>query len=351
MPRTHAVVLGLVLGGLALVAPRAAADDAAFTSRGAKRAQKQFERATASAEKTYASRIRSAQRDYEKQLRRVQKDVMRDGDLDEAKTIEAVLGWLAESQGSGDAVLSPNRARDDHELGSPAAQAAQGEYGQAIEAAIHDFELGNQSALQAYEEGLQDALQSAMRSGDLPEAEAINAALERVQTRLDAMASARQWVVLFRSANPADWDTAVEEDGRFAIPLARAPQDARFVRLRRMDDERYVILEVSTEALGQDGDGAQFTWVGGKTLNEGGVHLGIDNAAWKLTFRDGGRIMVSNRRSTAGWGFGHKVHTNDVQYWSWAGQEIPETVFEIAVTSRELSEAERKALLVASDAD
>jgi hypothetical protein len=46
-----------------------------------------------------------------------------------------------------------------------------------------------------------------------------------------------------------------------------------------------------------------------------------------------------------GWGFGYRSFLNDQQGYTWAGEPIAPTVFEIAVTAGPLSLAERKLLL------
>ena len=65
-------------------------------------------------------------------------------------------------------------------------------------------------------------------------------------------------------------------------------------------------------------------------------------AATLRCYRDGGRIMIHNARSTSGWGFGHAVHKNDVQYFAWNGRELAATTFEVAVTCRDLNADEEK---------
>ncbi|QEL16266.1 serine/threonine protein kinase [Limnoglobus roseus] len=55
------------------------------------------------------------------------------------------------------------------------------------------------------------------------------------------------------------------------------------------------------------------------------------------------------RDDFTGSGFGHKVRSDDKQYYVWKGKEIPPTAFEIAVTGRSLSGEERRQLAVPDD--
>jgi len=56
-----------------------------------------------------------------------------------------------------------------------------------------------------------------------------------------------------------------------------------------------------------------------------------------------GHISVGDDRM--GWGFGHRGWVDDHQGYSWAGVEIPKTVFEISVKSVNLTILEKKWLL------
>ncbi len=169
--------------------------------------------------------------------------------------------------------------------------------------------------------------------------------LPRTAASAKAAAAAREWVVVFRADDPALWDTDTDEgEDRRATRIETAARSIRYLRLRRLDTDEAVIVAVTHADLAADGDADRYSWQGSKHAAEGALHLGIDDANRKWTFRDGGRIMIS-ARGCGGWGFGHKVHANDTQYWSWASHEIGRTVFEVAVTARDLSEEERRLLL------
>jgi hypothetical protein len=344
MPR----LVPVLLLALVLLAPLpAGGDEPAYTSKKALAARRDLEKKQAAARKQWDGRVTGAQRTYLKALEAARAGVMRAGDLEEARRIDAVVQWLQTSLAGIDAGGRPEKVEDRRPLSSPDAVAAQRLYLAAVGGATSALREARVAALTAYRSDLDAALQVVLKGGkDLDEAERITAGLRGAQAQLDAIRAEGDWVVLFRSSKPEDWNTHVDQGDRKAMPLEFAPDGTRFLRLRRLDTEAAVILEVSRDALGQDATSGQYGWQGAKVLNAGGLHLGIDNAEWKLTFRDGGRVMIGNGRSTSGWGFGHKVHQNDAQYAAWAGEEVPlGVVFEVAVTARDLEEEETKLLL------
>ncbi|MCA9060043.1 MAG: hypothetical protein KDA85_16160, partial [Planctomycetaceae bacterium] len=70
---------------------------------------------------------------------------------------------------------------------------------------------------------------------------AVDAVEDLVGEEPDA-ADEPQWYVVFRSSDPAIWNKDVREaPDRFAVPLSRAPAGIRYVRVKRMDNDDYVI--------------------------------------------------------------------------------------------------------------
>ncbi|MBX3469008.1 MAG: hypothetical protein KF878_19220 [Planctomycetes bacterium] len=341
MPPRRATLL-VVLCALVAAWP-APADDQAFQTKKAQTARRDFDRATTSARQAYETKVDAAQRQYLRELKDHQKAAMRGGDLEEARRIGDVVDWLARVLAAGEGAARP---ADRRPLTSEGALDSQRRYQTAVDEASAAHKAARVRALETYRTGLDASLQPVLRAGkDLGEAERIQAAIRWALAELDAIRATEGWVVLFRSRHPEDWDTFQDQGERYAVPLSAAPKETRYVRLRRMDTHAYVLLRVGVDDLGRDAEAGRFGWVGAKVLNEGGLHLGIDSTDLHFTYRDGGRIMVSNRRTTGGWGFGHKIHVNDAQYWSWAGEEIAPVAFEIAVTSRDLGEDERAFLL------
>ncbi len=181
-----------------------------------------------------------------------------------------------------------------------------------------------------------------MRKGDLSEATLIDKEKKAAEEEAAGTDVPRDgvWAVLFRSSDPSVWNTDTKKGEVFAAALSKAPRLTAYVRVRRMDTKDFVILPLTKAQLSQRPTDGTFAWEGSLQFAQGGRHLGIDNSDWHCTVRDGGRIMVTHDRGNRGWGFGHKVHVNDKQYWSWEGENIPETVFEFSVKADKLTRSE-----------
>jgi hypothetical protein len=168
----------------------------------------------------------------------------------------------------------------------------------------------------------------------------------------DAKPAAARWTVLFRSDDPSVWGKNAKnrEGQQVAIPLRFAPDNMRYLRLRRMDTGEALILPLTIEQLENatpDPDAAYF-WNGTAKEEYGGRHLGVAQGPRYKFPAPHGMIAVM---TTAGWdayagsGFGNKAFVNDRQYYSWRGKEIPRTTFEIAVSAGPLSPAEKRDLV------
>src|SRR5207247_1409809 len=91
---------------------------------------------------------------------------------------------------------------------------------------------------------------------------------------LEGPGISKDWLVLFRSHDPSDWDRDVDRgDNRFARPLAAAPENLRHLRLRK--DSDFVILELSQGKLNQLTDDGRFGWNGTRQALGGIYQLGI----------------------------------------------------------------------------
>jgi hypothetical protein len=86
------------------------------------------------------------------------------------------------------------------------------------------------------------------------------------------------WVVLFRSADPSVWNTDNPEPSKFAIPIARAPRNLNYLRLKRMDTGEIQIIAIRHADLAQTqkaSPGQDFIWNGAANDIHQARHLGI----------------------------------------------------------------------------
>jgi hypothetical protein len=160
-------------------------------------------------------------------------------------------------------------------------------------------------------------------------------------------AAPSHWTIIFRSDDPALWNT--DTRGK-AIPVKYAPEEFRYVRLRRMDTGEALIVRLCPEQLSGDNQPnpeSRFWWNGtGKEAGKG-RHLGIVEGP-RVKF-PGRRGMIAVRsEGWDGWigsGFGHKYGVDDGQQYAWRGKEIPRTAFEVAVSDGPLTEDEKRSVL------
>jgi serine/threonine protein kinase len=159
-----------------------------------------------------------------------------------------------------------------------------------------------------------------------------------------------RWTVLFRSDNPRLWNT--DSDGKdYAISLRRAPATIHHLRLRRMDTKEMLILPLSRAQLDKANHPAEpkgYSWNGTAKEEWGALHLGIA-AAPRHQFPIPRNMITLMNEGWDGWGgsgFGHQAFNDRTgQYYAWRGEQIPRTVFEIAVTDQPLTPEEERCLL------
>jgi hypothetical protein len=180
-----------------------------------------------------------------------------------------------------------------------------------------------------------------------------NAGGQAPATNPEPAAAPTTWTVLFRSDDPAAWDSNAKDSKgeQIAIPVRFAPSTIHYLRLRRMDTGEAQILPVTRADLqnGRPPSAADvaFWWNGSAKEDWKGRHLGIVQAPRHKFPAPHGLIGIM----TEGWdlytgsGFGHKCAANDRQYYCWRGYEIPRTVFEIAVTEGPLTADEKRSLV------
>jgi len=326
---------------LAATAGATRADDTpAFKSAFAKEAVTDHANALKRADDDLAARTRDARAAFDKKLELATKAAMKDGDLDEANRLSAVRkSFDAELDVKDElAVVKSNPAKE-----------ARTQLETAIQRAKDDHAKRITDAEKTFAKKLDLALKEAMRQGDLDEAKRIEVEKKATEDELASNELKRElgWLVLFRSSDPTIWNTESTSKGEkdYAIPIGKAPRLTRYLRLRRTDTNAFVIIPMTKDKLGARATDGDIAWEGSLQFAQGGRHLGIDRKSWHCTVQDGGKIMVTHDRGNRGWGFGHKVHVNDKQYWAWAGEEIPETVLEISVKTEALTKAEADELL------
>lgn len=151
------------------------------------------------------------------------------------------------------------------------------------------------------------------------------------------------WTILFRSDNPMLWNIAVRNKDSYAVPMASAGK-FKYVRMRRMDTKDEVIIPVSR--FGTPERPANHSYLReDKCVNRNGFCLGIVDMRAPA---DSGRVPVMDCTTAgnfSGWGFGFWGQGRERQGYLWEGEPIDPTVMEIAVTNRELTDAEQKALI------
>ena len=153
------------------------------------------------------------------------------------------------------------------------------------------------------------------------------------------------WIVVFRSNDPAIWNTKTDEGFlRFAVPLEAVPPSIRYVRIRRPNGDA-VAIPINKQQLGEDAYGPRYGWRGAGTKLAKDTFLGICDEQQKLTQTDIGKMFIGyklDRSMTTGWGFGHKFKSGTQTSMAWNGQTVPREPLEISVLARELSPKERR---------
>jgi hypothetical protein len=156
---------------------------------------------------------------------------------------------------------------------------------------------------------------------------------------------ADNWIVLFRSNNPALWNTKTDEGFlKFARPIETAPATVRYVRIRRPNGEA-VVMPINKQQLGEDAYGPRYGWRGSGTTLSKDTFLGICDESQKLGQTDVGKMVIGyklDRSMTTGWGFGHKFKSGSQTSMAWYGETVPRESLEISVLARELTAKERR---------
>jgi hypothetical protein len=151
-----------------------------------------------------------------------------------------------------------------------------------------------------------------------------------------------KWTILFRSADPAYWDTTGNAR-HYAVPVRKAPAGTCFLRLKHLglNDVRIIPITAAQIKLSPSDEGGTGQWNGTNALEQGARHLGIPEGGEGLV-----GITVEALGATPGSGFGHKRNKEGMgQRYIWRGEEILDNVLEIAVTDQPLTEDEKRTVV------
>ncbi|MEQ8785487.1 MAG: LamG domain-containing protein [Pirellulaceae bacterium] len=153
------------------------------------------------------------------------------------------------------------------------------------------------------------------------------------------------WRVIFRGGSPALWNTKVDNEQAFAVPLDEVADTIKFLRLRRTDTGQLVILPITKELLASGGLLSQnLMWT--TSTDSGGVPF-LGAAAGGLPVSTAGQPYLGTKDKSAfgGWGFGGLWQDAAGRSFSWAGQLVTDAELEISVKSEALSVDEAKLLI------
>lgn len=153
-----------------------------------------------------------------------------------------------------------------------------------------------------------------------------------------------KWLVIFRSAYPAHWDTPVSGSQSYAIPLDQVPDSMAYLRVRNAEGG-YVIIPLTREELQQRVAREKSGWEGRDYDKNGARHLGIFVKSMRRADTGSIDITQGNNSGFTGYGFGNRVNKDDRQGYVWAGKPIEKGVIEFAVTSQPLTDSEKANLL------
>ena len=171
---------------------------------------------------------------------------------------------------------------------------------------------------------------------------------QRLAERGSASGGGGPWLVIFRSKDPAVWNTDSSNDrDNFAVLLAKVPSDIRYARLRA-GGRPEVIFAIRKHQLGTTFIGERYGWAGDKHTEWGVIPLGVFDR--QMNVRNMlGHVGISSpwdkNYAYSGWGFGVEVHKNGTVAMCWNGSQIPVDSLEIAVSRSPLSVGESKRLL------
>jgi hypothetical protein len=128
--------------------------------------------------------------------------------------------------------------------------------------------------------------------------------------------AASQWTVLFRSDDPAVWNTD-STGSNFAVPMRRVNPAIRYLRLKRLDTDAAIIVPINWKQLMREDRPEPLKglwWNGTAQQGWGGRHLGIVQAVSDLNGQRG-RIGIT----TQGWYARHSMQNHESPHFARKG--------------------------------
>lgn len=176
------------------------------------------------------------------------------------------------------------------------------------------------------------------------------------------IAHAADWTVIFRASDPKLWNTDAGDsstDDGYAIKLTEAPDGIHYLRLKRLDTSDAVIIPLKNVQLGRSiSIESDIVWIGNSRVRGTGDAqnrlLGIARKSWPTKDQDDHLIARPRGKLDSGyrgWGFSKAASSDQSQTYSWEGEPIDKTVFEIAVTSDDTLSSDEQPLLLTSGAN
>jgi len=154
-----------------------------------------------------------------------------------------------------------------------------------------------------------------------------------------------EWVRIFCSSGPGIWNTDLDVgDEPFAIPLAKAPREAKYLRMSLVDQSKHVIIPMKYEYLAKAKNMGGYTWVGDKRQHKGMYEFGIVNNSWGATYRSESHVSIAGKRGW-GWGTSPPGLTYPHAAFSWNGTKTKKAVVSIDVKTGSLTDEEKRHLL------
>ncbi len=185
-----------------------------------------------------------------------------------------------------------------------------------------------------------------------------------VQEKIDTSKKSGNWQILLRGNDPSIWNTDTSDKTKgFAIPISKISGNIKYLKIKKMDADDFVIVPMTKENLLKQVDICEdLIWNGQNNSysdNFGKARtLGLANKKVPVNYFDkdikdaetgvitynGGHGLVGY----AGWGFSRSctAFAHGGQRFQWKMKSCDPVIFEISVNSLNLSSQEKEKLLV-----